>query len=101
MHMNNFYVRTDYRRHGIASRLMHELLGVAHWEGLGRIEWDCLEANTQAVNFYLRRYNAINVSKALDISLFMLGKEAIEAIIKGKGGHKEAVENGDRSTHSD
>jgi GNAT superfamily N-acetyltransferase len=82
MQMNNFYVRSQYRRRGIATRLMDALVRVAYEEGFGRIVWDCLEKNTSAVEFYAKRYKATNLSQAFGLSLFMIGRDTIDSLLK-------------------
>jgi GNAT superfamily N-acetyltransferase len=48
--LEDIYVRPDHRRHGHATALLHHL----RQQTEGRLEWDVLEWNESAIDFYQR-----------------------------------------------
>jgi GNAT superfamily N-acetyltransferase len=46
--LEDIYVRPEYRRHGLASELLNDLRGRTE----GRVEWEVLEWNVGAIDFY-------------------------------------------------
>jgi GNAT superfamily N-acetyltransferase len=46
--LEDLYIRPAHRRQGLAGALLHDLQARTD----GRIEWDVLEWNTQAIDFY-------------------------------------------------
>ena len=52
IHLEDLIVKEDYRNKGFGSKLYTEVLRVAHGKGLKRVEWNVLEWNKVALDFY-------------------------------------------------
>ena len=52
LYIEDLYVRPEYRRRGIASALLAEIARVAALEGISRMQWQVLDWNLQAIEFY-------------------------------------------------
>lgn len=52
IHLEELFVLEDYRSKGVGKALLHEVARIAHERGCGRLEWWCLDWNTNARNFY-------------------------------------------------
>lgn len=57
LHLEDLIVEEKYRRDGIGKKLFDTVLKVAQTENVGRMEWEALEWNTPALNFY-KKYGA-------------------------------------------
>lgn len=62
LYLEDLFVRPAYRRHGIATKLMRHLAGVAVERGCGRFEWSVLNWNQPALDFY-RRLGAVPMTE--------------------------------------
>ncbi|WP_375000347.1 GNAT family N-acetyltransferase [Aeromicrobium sp. CTD01-1L150] len=54
LHLEDLYVLPSTRGSGLGRSLMVALARIATHEGLGRLEWECLEWNTPSLEFYRR-----------------------------------------------
>lgn len=54
LHLEDLFVRPDFRGRGIGRRLMLHLARLAVDRGHGRFEWSVLDWNTPAIDFYRR-----------------------------------------------
>ncbi|HET9752858.1 MAG TPA: GNAT family N-acetyltransferase [Myxococcales bacterium] len=52
LYLEDLFVRPPYRGHGIGKALLVELARIAVREGCGRFQWQVLDWNTPAVEFY-------------------------------------------------
>jgi GNAT superfamily N-acetyltransferase len=52
VHIEDLYVRPEYRGKGIGKALLTRVAAVAVEEGCSRLQWDVLEWNTPAIGFY-------------------------------------------------
>jgi GNAT superfamily N-acetyltransferase len=52
IHLEDLVVKEDYRNKGVGSKLYTEVLRVAHGKGLKRVEWNVLDWNKVAIDFY-------------------------------------------------
>ncbi len=52
LYLEDVFVLPDYRRRGIGKALLRECVRVAHEGGYGRLEWTCLDWNTNAQAMY-------------------------------------------------
>lgn len=50
--LEDLYVEPEWRRHGVARRLMQELLEIARENHCGRFQWFVLQSNAGARRFY-------------------------------------------------
>ncbi len=57
LHLEDLIVEEEYRGEGIGKELFDRVLKVAKEENVGRMEWEALEWNTPALNFY-KKYGA-------------------------------------------
>ena len=53
IHLEDLYIRPEYRRLGCGKALLRYLAGITIERGCRRLEWTCLDQNTQGVAFYL------------------------------------------------
>ena len=52
IHIEDLYVRPSQRGKGIGKALFTHIAAIAHAEGCPRLQWDVLEWNTPAIDFY-------------------------------------------------
>ena len=52
IHLEDLYVKPEFRKKGIGKRLISELAGICREKGYGRLEWCCLDWNEPAREFY-------------------------------------------------
>jgi len=52
IHLEDLIVKEAYRSKGIGSKLYTEVLRIAHSKGLKRVEWNVLDWNKVAIDFY-------------------------------------------------
>lgn len=50
--LEDLYVREEYRKMGIATKIFEKLIQICKDNGFGRIDWDCLNTNELGINFY-------------------------------------------------
>ena len=53
LYLEDLYVKPEYRGKGYGKGLLKTLAKEAHKEGLGRLEWACLDWNKPSIDFYL------------------------------------------------
>lgn len=52
IHLEDLIVDQNYRQHGVGKALMHQVIVKASKENVGRLEWEVLDWNDPAINFY-------------------------------------------------
>ena len=52
IHLEDLFVRPEYRAHGIGRALLSKVAGIAVVEGCPRLEWNVLDWNQDAIDFY-------------------------------------------------
>ena len=52
IHLEDVFVRPEYRRQGVGKALMSATAKIAHDRGCGRLEWSVLDWNQNAIEFY-------------------------------------------------
>jgi GNAT superfamily N-acetyltransferase len=52
LYLEDIFVLPEFRRRGIGGALLQHCIRMAHERGCGRMEWTCLEWNTQAQSAY-------------------------------------------------
>ena len=69
LYLEDFIVNEPYRKHGIGKMLFDEVLKVAKERKVRRMEWQVLDWNEPAINFY-KKYNATLDDEWLNGRLF-------------------------------
>lgn len=52
MYIEDLFVFPEYRGKGYGKALINHVIDIARSEGLGRVEWTCLDWNTPSIEFY-------------------------------------------------
>jgi GNAT superfamily N-acetyltransferase len=55
LYLEDFYVLPEYRQTGIGSQLFDEVVQIAKTRGVKRMDWQVLDWNTPAINFYKKK----------------------------------------------
>jgi len=55
LYLEDFYVLPEYRQTGIGSQLFDEVVQIAKTRGVKRLDWQVLDWNTPAINFYKKK----------------------------------------------
>ncbi len=76
IHLEDLIVKEVYRKNGIGKKLMFEVLKVAKEEKVGRMDWEVLDWNQGAIQFYKK----LGTTFFNDWNLCRLYKEDIENI---------------------
>jgi GNAT superfamily N-acetyltransferase len=53
--LEDFYVLPEFRQTGIGSQLFDEVVQIAKSRGVKRMDWQVLDWNTPAINFYKKK----------------------------------------------
>ena len=69
LYLEDFFVLPEFRRDGIGSQLFDAIVQIAHERGVRRMDWQVLEWNEPALNFY-RKQNAVLDSEWINGRLF-------------------------------
>jgi GNAT superfamily N-acetyltransferase len=69
LYLEDFFVLPEFRRDGIGSQLFDAVVQIAHERGVRRMDWQVLEWNEPALNFY-RKQNAVLDSEWINGRLF-------------------------------
>jgi len=52
VHLEDLFIKPEYRRQGFGKDFFHKLLKMINDEGYSEIEWSCLNWNTPSIEFY-------------------------------------------------
>jgi GNAT superfamily N-acetyltransferase len=52
LHLEDLFVRPQFRGHGIGKALLQQVAAIAIERGCTRLQWDVLDWNTSAIDFY-------------------------------------------------
>ena len=52
IHLEDLFVLPTYRNKGFGTQLLHKVISIGKERGCGRVEWNVLDWNTQAITFY-------------------------------------------------
>ena len=52
VHLEDLYIREEYRKRGLGRVLCEPMAGGAREEGYAKMEWSCLDWNTPSIGFY-------------------------------------------------
>lgn len=69
LYLEDFYVLPEFRRGGIGSQLFQRVVSIAKGRGMKRMDWQVLEWNTPAIEFY-KRHDALLDPEWLNGRLF-------------------------------
>lgn len=69
LYLEDFFVLPEFRRDGIGSKLFEAVVQIAHQRGVRRMDWQVLEWNEPALNFY-RKKDAVLDSEWINGRLF-------------------------------
>lgn len=75
IHLEELFVREEYRGRGIGKALLHQLARKAKEQGCGRLEWWCLDWNKPSRDFYDSQ-GAVAQTEWL---IYRLDKKALES----------------------
>lgn len=76
IHLEDLYIRPEYRRHGCGKAILRHLAGITLEQGCRRLEWSCHNKNSQAVAFYL----SIGAAPMDDWTTFRLAGTSLEKL---------------------
>ncbi len=65
MHLEDFVVKSSERRKGVGAMLFEEVMRIAKKRNYARMDWQVLDWNESAINFY-KKYNAALTAEWLD-----------------------------------
>jgi len=69
VYLEDLIVMEDYRRYGIGGKLFEAVVKAAKELGVRKMDWQVLDWNTPAIEFY-KRYNAVIADEWLNGSLY-------------------------------
>lgn len=70
LYLEDFLVTETLRRKGIGKQLFDEVLAIARKRNVGRFEWQVLDWNKTAINFY-HKYNSILDSEWINCKIII------------------------------
>ncbi len=76
IYLEDIYIQPAYRGRGYGKSVFYHLAKIAREQGLGRIEWSCLNWNTPSIEFY----HSLGAIKKDDWLLFRLQGQALKAL---------------------
>lgn len=76
IYLEDIYIQPAYRGRGYGKSVFYHLAKIAREQGLGRIEWSCLNWNTPSIEFY----HSLGAVKKDDWLLFRLQGQALKAL---------------------
>jgi GNAT superfamily N-acetyltransferase len=70
LYLEDFYVLPEFRRGGLGSQLFQRVVSIAKERGMKRMDWQVLEWNTPAIEFY-KQHDALLDPEWLNGRLFL------------------------------
>lgn len=80
IHIEDLFIRPDFRRKGIARKILQHLAQKALAEGCGRLEWSVLNWNKDAIAFY----ESIGAIQMNEWTVQRMTGEALEKLANAK-----------------
>ena len=78
LHLEDLYVRPEYRGQGYGKALLSRLAAIAKEQGCARLEWVCLESNTPSIDFYI----GLGAKRMDEWALFRLDGDELASLAK-------------------
>lgn len=69
IYLDDIIVNEKYRRYGIGGKLFEEVIKVCKQMGVRKIDWQVLDWNEQAIQFY-KKYNTVFSSEWMNCTLY-------------------------------
>ena len=82
LYLEDVFVLPEYRRRGIGKALLRECVRAAHEGGSGRLEWTCLDWNTNAQAVYKR----MGARQMKEWYLYRMTRDAMQQMLEGDAG---------------
>jgi GNAT superfamily N-acetyltransferase len=73
IHLEDLFVRPEFRGKGIGKTLLSRVAGIAVVEGCPRLEWNVLDWNTPAIDFY----NSMGAEMSTDWRIMRISGDAL------------------------
>ncbi|MCL2391961.1 MAG: GNAT family N-acetyltransferase [Oscillospiraceae bacterium] len=80
LYLEDLFVLPEYRGRGIGKALLKSLAQMAEDCDFGRMEWVCLDWNTDSIEFY----KSIGAQAVTDWSIYRLSEDAIKALANNR-----------------
>lgn len=77
LHLEDLFVQPEFRGLGIGKSLLLNLVKIATDENCGRLEWNVLDWNKPAIEFY----HSLGAKPLADWTIFRLDKKAMENLL--------------------
>ena len=78
IHLEDLYVKPEYRRHGFGRAILRKLAQITRDQGFERLEWCCLNWNESSIAFYL----SIGATPMSEWTTYRLTGDALTRVIK-------------------
>lgn len=78
IHLEDLYVKPEYRRHGFGKAILGELAKITCDQGFERLEWCCLNWNKSSIAFYL----SIGAAPMDEWTTYRLSGDALKKVSK-------------------
>ncbi|MDL0089553.1 GNAT family N-acetyltransferase [Campylobacter gastrosuis] len=78
IYLEDLYVKKEFRGRGIGLNFIKELAKICENEGLGRLEWECLDWNEPSIKFY----ENLGAKRQNGWIKFRMTKDEIKELIK-------------------
>ena len=76
IHLEDLYVRPEYRRQGFGRAMLKKLAKITRDQGFERLEWCCLNWNKSSIAFYL----SIGADPMKDWTTYRLSGESLKSV---------------------
>ena len=78
IHLEDLYVKPEYRRHGFGRAILRKLAQITRDQGFERLEWCCLNWNESGIAFYL----SIGAAPMSEWTTYRLTGDALKKVIE-------------------
>jgi len=96
LYLEDLYVSPEYRAKGVGSKLLRAVAKKALDAGCCRLQWQCIDWNTDAMCFYEKKVGAVQRIETDDAKWinYIMRIDAMEAWVEGKAAGEEEKEGG-------